>query len=232
MRRRGYVAASLPSENARGSSVRAASSATQSPTAGASISSAAARAISLSTASRSSDAAMSPDRRVRPRSRASRRSAASFSRRRRSISESGVTRAPIASPADISTRAPRIRSARTGTRPPRPPPVRRPGSSADGRGPPGSYRRGFAHPPATISGAASIPPGNFGVGARQCSLGYSGPAGRRSDGLRPVGSRARSRRGVPQDGERVTTPDARCQTARGSHAASPAAAPGRRLGRN
>ena len=53
MRRRGYVAASRASEKARGSSVRVASSATQSPTAGASISCAAARAISLSTSSRS-----------------------------------------------------------------------------------------------------------------------------------------------------------------------------------
>ena len=49
----GYVAAKCSSEKARGSSVRVASSATQSPTAGASISCAAARAISRSTSSRS-----------------------------------------------------------------------------------------------------------------------------------------------------------------------------------
>ena len=92
IRRCGYVAAKRSSENPRGSSVRVASSATHSPTAGASISSAAARAISRSTWSRSSDEAMTPDSRARPWSRASRRSDAAFSWRSRASSVADPSR--------------------------------------------------------------------------------------------------------------------------------------------
>ncbi len=146
------------------SRVRPASSATQSPTAFASMSCAAARAISRRTWSRSSDEAMTPDSRASPWSRASRRSTAAFSSRSRSSSISGGFAAHRLTPLDWLRRpAPCIRSAGTDTAAASSP-ARAHAAQQYAR--PASTRQlhaGFVQPPAVASGAAAIPPGNFGV---------------------------------------------------------------------
>ena len=163
IRRCGYVEAKRSSENPRGSSVRVVSSATQSPTAGASISSAAARAISRRTRSRSSDAAMTLDRRASPWSRARRRSAPAFSSRRRRSSISGAS--PLTgSPGWMAQNAravhPKCRhwhwSASSLARAQAAQQWARSGSTRQ-------LHAGFAQPPAVASGAAAMPPGNFGT---------------------------------------------------------------------
>ena len=142
MLRRGYVAPSRSSESARASSVPASRRPPRAPTAGASISCAAARATRghLVQIERR---AMRPDSRAIPEP-ASRQSAAAFSRRSRSSR-------PPASPASrrhpLRRPAPCIRSAGTGTRPPRPPRARTPGSSGSA-GVHEAAARGGAQPPA------------------------------------------------------------------------------------
>ena len=182
MRRRGYVAASCAPENARGSSVRAASSATQSPTAGAPTSSAAARrdlAEDLVEVERRRDDARQPGdlleageppvggRTLAAQPARSRRPASSRSR---------------AGPAAQKTRSVhpkcwhRHASAPSPTRAQARQQWARPASTRQ-------LHAGFAQPPAVTSGAAAMPPGNFGTGgAGAVRSGLRHPECRRTAG--------------------------------------------------
>ena len=187
MRRRGYVAASCASENARGSSVRADSSATQSPTAGASISSrgrARDLAEDLVEIERRGDEARQPgDLLEAGEPPVGGRPLAVAAGRSRPPASSRSRRGPVRR---LRRPAPCIRSAGSGMRRRRRPRARRPGSSRRARRPRGSCTPGSRSRPPSPPAPRPCPPGNFGTG------------GARRGHERPPASR------VPRDGRAVT----------------------------